>query len=86
MALLSVKVAPGARQSEIVGRHGSGIKVRVAAVAEDGRANRALIELLARALSVPKSAVYIVRGQTSKDKVLEIAELSLDEVLLRLGV
>ena len=84
--LLKVKVVPGARRSEIVGRYDDGIKVRVAAPPEDGRANRALLELLARALGAPANAVRLVRGASSAHKVVEVPADSLDEVRARLGV
>ena len=49
------------------------LKARVRAVPEDGKANAALVELIAKALRVPRSAVTVVAGQTSRVKTLEIA-------------
>ena len=54
---LTLRVAPGAKQTEIVGRHGDGWKVRVAAPPEDGRANAAVVALLAETLALPRAAV-----------------------------
>jgi uncharacterized protein (TIGR00251 family) len=85
MALLNVKVVPGARRTEIVGRHGDGIKVRVAAPPEDGKANRALLDSLSEALGVKASTLRIVRGLTSPQKVVEVDGLSLDQIFSRLA-
>ncbi|HRY02250.1 MAG TPA: DUF167 family protein [Beijerinckiaceae bacterium] len=49
------------------------LKARVRAVPEDGKANAALVELLAKALRVPRSAVSVATGQTSRVKTLEIS-------------
>jgi hypothetical protein len=70
---LRVRVKPGARKSAIGGAHGGALKVSVATVAEKGKANRAVVELLADTLGLPASAVSIVAGKTSQDKVVEIA-------------
>lgn len=68
-----VRVKAGARKSAIGGAHGGALKVAVATVAEKGKANRAVVELLAETLRLPASAVTIVSGKTSQDKVVEIA-------------
>jgi uncharacterized protein len=65
-----LRVSPGARQTELVGRHGEGWKVRVAAPPEGGRANDAVLDLLARELSLPRRSLSIVSGQTGREKVV----------------
>lgn len=75
-ARVTVRVSPGARRSEIVGRHGAAWKVRVAAPPERGRANGALLELLAGALGVPRERVKLIAGASGKDKVIEIEGLT----------
>jgi uncharacterized protein (TIGR00251 family) len=84
MALLKVKVVPGASRSEIVGRHADGIRVRVAAPPEAGRANQELLDLLAAALGAKRAALRIVRGETSPQKVVDVDDLSFEEMLRRL--
>ena len=84
VARLSVRVVPGARQSSFVGRHGDGWRVRVAAPPEDGRANAAVIDLIASALGVEPRRVTIVRGHTARDKVIEVDGLAADEAAERL--
>ena len=70
---LRLRVKPGARKTAIVGVHGGALKVAVAAAPEKGKANRAVVKLLAEALDLPASAVTIISGDTSQDKVAEIA-------------
>lgn len=76
---LRLRVVPGARSNSIVGREGDVWKVRVAVPAERGRANAALIAILAEALGVPKSAVTLVVGGGTRDKVIEVQGLSADQ-------
>ena len=80
MLLFKFTVTPGAAASEVVGRHGDGWKVRVAAPAERGRANAALVALLAEVLSLPRDRIEIVRGHTSRWKTVAIASLDAPEV------
>jgi uncharacterized protein (TIGR00251 family) len=81
---ISVTVSPGAARTELVGRHGDGWKVRVAAPPERGRANDALVELLAGALDVPRSSIRVVSGLTAKAKVVEVEGLTTGEAERRL--
>jgi uncharacterized protein len=79
-ALLSVRVQARARRDEIVGWQGSTLRVRVAAPPIDGRANEAVIGVLAEAFGVPRSAVSLVSGAAGRDKLFRIARHSLDEL------
>ena len=81
---LRLRVSPGASRTELVGRHGGGWKVRVAAAPERGRANDAVVELLAERLGVPQGSVSIVSGTTSRDKVIELQGLDSAEAERRL--
>jgi uncharacterized protein len=67
-----LRVSSGARRCELVGRHGDGWKVRVTAPPEDGRANDALLELLAKRLDLPRRSLSIVSGHTSREKVVRL--------------
>jgi uncharacterized protein YggU (UPF0235/DUF167 family) len=84
MARIELTVSPGAARSELVGRHGDGWRVRVAAVPERGRANRALEDLLAGALGVPRDQVAVVAGRSARRKVVEVAGLDAAELDRRL--
>ena len=70
---LRLRVSPGADRPAVVGRYGEAWKVRVAAPAEGGRANDAVVRLLAETLSVPRDAVKLVSGQSARDKIVELA-------------
>jgi uncharacterized protein (TIGR00251 family) len=82
---LRLRVSPGARRSEFVGPHGDAWKVRVAAPAEDGRANEAVLRLLAETLEVPRRNVTLVSGHATRDKVVALDGLDGDEAARRLG-
>jgi hypothetical protein len=69
---LALHVQPGARRSGLVGQHGDRLKVTVSAPATDGRANAALIALLAEQLSLPRSALQLVAGASSREKRVRI--------------
>jgi uncharacterized protein len=82
---LQLRVSPGARRSELVGRHGDAWKVRVAAPPEGGRANEALLELLADRLELPRSQVTIVSGHAARDKIVRLAGIGEVEAERRLA-
>jgi uncharacterized protein (TIGR00251 family) len=82
---LRLRVAPGAAQAGIVGRHGEAWKLRVAAPAEAGRANDAVVQLLADTLAMPRSAVTLVSGHAARDKIVELAGIDARETDRRLS-
>lgn len=84
-ARVQLRVSPGASRSVVVGRHGAAWKVRVAAPPEGGRANDALVRLLAETLRVPAADVSIVSGHGSRDKTISLAGLDADELERRLA-
>jgi uncharacterized protein (TIGR00251 family) len=81
---LQLRVSPGAASSGIVGRHGAAWKVRVTAVPEGGKANAAVVRLLADTLAVPTRDVEIVSGHGSRDKTVALAGIDHDEIERRL--
>lgn len=84
MATLSIKVVPGSRNDRVAGRYGDAFKVQVSAPPEDGKANRAVAEVLARALGVKVQQVAIVRGHAQPRKTVEVAGLDQAEAESRL--
>jgi uncharacterized protein (TIGR00251 family) len=70
--VLSVHAQPGARRTEVVGRHGEAVKIRVAAPAVEGRANEALIAFVADEFGLRKSAVTVRSGGSSRHKRLRL--------------
>jgi uncharacterized protein len=68
-----------------VGRHGDAWKVRVTAPPERGRANDAVLELLATTLALPRASVSLVSGHGGRDKIVELAGISEAELEGRLA-
>jgi hypothetical protein len=81
---LSLRVSPRAKRNAILGLRGGTLKVSVTAVPERGKANDAVVELLAETLDLPRSAIELVSGGASKDKVVEI-DLPAEEIARRLA-
>jgi uncharacterized protein (TIGR00251 family) len=91
--VLAVHAQPGAGRTQVVGRHGDAVKVRVAAPPEGGRANDALVALLADQFGVAPKSVTLATGQTSRTKRFRIAGVTpaefedrLERVLADAGV
>ncbi len=82
--MLSVRVQPNSNRSEVAGFTDGVLEVRVAAPPVRGKANRELVELLSRELGISQGQIEIVRGRTSRNKVLVIDGLSQAEVVERL--
>jgi len=83
-ATINFYLQPGARRTGVKGMHGDRIKIAVAAPPLDGRANEALVEYLAEALSISKSAIEIIAGKTSRLKRVSITGMRAEEVKNRL--
>lgn len=77
---LTLHIQPGAKKTEFAGLHGDALKIRLAAPPVDGKANAALIGFLAEVLRLPKSAITLKSGQTSRRKVLEVVGSTLEIV------
>jgi uncharacterized protein (TIGR00251 family) len=69
---IKLYVQPGARRTEVAGKHGECLKVRVAAPAVEYRANAVLVEFLGQKLDLPASRVIITRGARGRNKTVEI--------------
>lgn len=74
---LTLKIVPGASRSCVAGILGDALKLRVAAPPEKGRANAAVVQLLARVLAVPSTDVSIVRGLTQPRKTAMVRGVAL---------
>jgi len=80
-----LRVSPGANNAHVVGRHGEAWKVRVAASPEGGRANEAVVRLLAETLSLPRDAVTLVSGHGARDKIVQLTGLDSSQIEQRLS-
>ena len=81
---LKEKAVPGASRSEVVGRLGAALKIRVAAPPEGGKANREILELLAERLGLPAASVTLVSGAASPAKVVELLGITAEQAWARL--
>lgn len=81
---LTLKVTAGAKREGINSWRGEQLKLSVRAPAEKGKANLAVINLLAKQLSLPAQQIQIIHGKTSPQKVVEISGLSEAEILQKL--
>ena len=82
--LLLVRVTPAASRDALLGWQGDVLRLSVAAPAQRGKANEAVLRLLSTALGLPRQRLRIVRGQTSRQKVIAIEGLDGAEVRARL--
>ena len=85
MARLKLHVTPGARDEGIAGWRGPSLRLKVRARPEKGRANEAALRLLSAYIGLPRSRLTIVRGTTSRDKLVEVDGLSDEELRSILG-
>jgi hypothetical protein len=81
---LRLRVSPGACRTELVGRHGDGWKVRVSAPPEDGRANDAVLKLLADRIGLPRRSIALVSGHSSREKLVQMDGIDRSEAERRL--
>ena len=79
-AVIRLHVQPGAGRTAVVGRHGDAVKVRVAAPPEGGRANDAVVALIAATFDVKLSQVTLVSGESSRAKRVQIADVAEGDV------
>ena len=73
-------VQPRASKTEVVGRHGAAIKIRVKAPPVDGAANEELVRFLAKRFKVPRTAVELVSGSSSRHKQIAIEGVTATEI------
>ncbi len=83
--LLSVKLQPRASANEIGEALGNELRVKVTAPPVDAAANEALLKLLALQLHCPRNRVDIVRGHTSRHKVIKLYGIGAEEAATKLG-
>jgi uncharacterized protein (TIGR00251 family) len=83
--VLRLHVQPGAGRTAITGRYGDALKVKVAAPPEGGRANQAVVDLVASVLGVKASQVELTSGQSSRTKRVKVTGVVVDDVRRVLG-
>ncbi len=83
-SILPVRAQPGARRNELRGEQEGMLKVSVTQVAEKGKANKAIVELLHKQLGLRKSQIALVSGETASQKRFLIREVSPAELSRRI--
>jgi uncharacterized protein (TIGR00251 family) len=83
---LPVRAQPGARKAGILGEQAGALKVAVTAPPAEGRANKALAEVLREELGVKRSQVELLSGETSRDKRFLVRGVTVAELQARLAV
>lgn len=83
--ILPVRAQPGAKKNAITGEHSGQLKVSVTQAPEKGKANAALIEVLATELGLKRSQISLISGETSAQKKVLIASISEDELRKRIA-
>jgi len=81
---VAIRVQPRAPGNRIVGEHDGALKVAVSAPPEDGKANDAVVKVLADRLRVPKSAISVRIGATSRRKVIHIDNITAEQFIGRI--
>ena len=82
---IALRVSPGGSHARVVGRHGDAWKVRVSAPPEGGKANAAVVRLLAGTLGLAERDVTVVSGHGARDKLVDLAGIEAEETELRLS-
>jgi hypothetical protein len=83
---IKVRVQPKSSRNQVDGFQDGALRVRVTAAPTEGQANAAVIALLAKTLGVSKSRLEIIRGYSSRDKVVSVDTLTEQEVRRKIGV
>jgi uncharacterized protein (TIGR00251 family) len=83
--VLLVRAQPGARENAIRGVQHGALKVAVTQVAEKGKANKAIVELLCRSLALKRSQVELLAGDTAAQKRFLVRGVSVQELSARIG-
>ena len=82
---IKVRAQPRAKRTEIIGEHDGAIKIKLAAPPSNGKANEECRRFLAKLLDVSATSVEIISGESSRDKVVRIQNISARRVLEALG-
>jgi uncharacterized protein len=85
-ATIAIRVQPRAARDEIAGERGGAVIVRLTAPPVEGQANEALCRLIAKRLRVGRSRVSVLRGQASRDKLVAVEDISLQDLRHALGL
>lgn len=83
---LRLFIQPKASKNEIIGPHNGALKIKITAPPVDGKANAALVDFLSDVLDLPKRQIEILKGETGRNKSVEILGLSEEDLRQRLNL
>lgn len=83
---VEIKVQPRSSRNQFAGEVGGALKIKLTAPPVDGEANQALIEFLAGTLKIPKNKIRLVRGDTSRNKLVEIQGITMEKFQKGIGL
>ena len=78
--IISLHVLPNAPKSQIVGEHNGSLKIKIKAPPVDGKTNEAIVKFFSDVLGISKSKIEILKGDKSKEKSLQVKDLSLEQI------
>jgi len=79
--IIKVKIVPGSSKNKIIGAYNDALKITITAPPVEGKANKKCIAYLAKYFDIAKSKIEIISGQTSKNKLIKIYDISQKEFL-----
>jgi uncharacterized protein (TIGR00251 family) len=82
---LEIKVQPRSSRNQVAGEQDGVLKIKLAAPPVDGEANKALIDYLSDLLNVSKRSINLIKGETSRNKLVEINGINRETLLNRVG-
>lgn len=83
---LEVQVQPRSSRNQVVGEQDGRLKIKLTAPPVEGEANQALVNFLARLLEIPKNNIILLKGETSRHKLIEIIGLTELELMEKLNI
>ncbi len=83
--LLPVQAQPGARKNSLSGWHAGRLKIQVTQAPEKGKANQAILKLLAKSLGIKRNQITLLSGETSTRKVFQIQDITAEELLSKIA-
>lgn len=83
---LEIRVQPRSSRNQVVGEQAGALKVKLTAPPVDGEANAALVAFLSRYLKIPRKDINLIKGETSRNKIIEIMGISSEELLLKINI
>jgi uncharacterized protein len=81
-----VIVQPRSSRNQVVGEQNEALKIKLTAPPVEGEANAALVDFLSKYLGLPRKDIKLIKGETSRHKIIEIAGMRSEELMIKLGL